>query len=293
MINKATINILIVTVQLENSFKVTPAIRSLFRTDEPQARRCFAVLDGLMPVGKIIVDDPIAPKWGIVLEVVDNSIYLGGDIDAATFTQVFAALRQAGEVLVGMWPDDPRIGFLPPGPVYDGWTLEFYDRPIGEGLDTYINMLPPGCMLKRLDRDSILRTEWGPNDVRLAGGIDIWEKTCLGYGLLQDGEILSEATVGPPALGFYEPGVFTRQEQRGKGYATMVVARLIQEIETMGGQTYWNCARQNTDSPRPLRENSATVSRKNTGVCSGRKIKGEGRLSTDFRNGLERIGSTL
>lgn len=54
--------------------------------------------------------------------------------------------------------------------------------------------------------------------------------------------------MGPPALGLYEPGVFTQKEHRGKGYATMVVAKLIQEVEALGGQTYWNCAKQNTAS---------------------------------------------
>ncbi len=37
------------------SDQVTPAIRSLFRTDEMAATRCFTVLDGAMPSGKIIV----------------------------------------------------------------------------------------------------------------------------------------------------------------------------------------------------------------------------------------------
>jgi len=54
--------------------------------------------------------------------------------------------------------------------------------------------------------------------------------------------------VGLPALGLYEPGVFTPPAQRGKGYGTLVTARLIQEIETRGGQSYWNCTKQNLPS---------------------------------------------
>ncbi len=61
-------------------------------------------------------------------------------------------------------------------------------------------------------------------------------------------EILSEATVGPPGLGIYEPGVFTQEEHRGQGYGTMIVARLIQEIEAMGGRTFWNCDKDNLAS---------------------------------------------
>ncbi len=61
-------------------------------------------------------------------------------------------------------------------------------------------------------------------------------------------EILSEATVGPSALDLYEPGVFTKEQHRGKGYGTMVTARLIQQIEAMGKRTYWNCTVQNAGS---------------------------------------------
>jgi RimJ/RimL family protein N-acetyltransferase len=230
------------------SDQVTPAIRSLFSRDEPQARRCFAVLNGAAPIGKIIVDHPIDPKWAIVQEVCDNTIYIGGSIDAPTLTEVFAALRQEGDVLVGMWLDDPRIGLLPADPAYDGLTLEFYDRPIGEGLDKYLQQVPADCTIQRIDRELIMRTEWGPGDVAMIGGIDIWEKSCFGYCLMRGDGILSEATVGLPALGLFEPGVFTQKAHRGKGYGTMTVACLIQEIEAMGGQTYWNCAKQNIAS---------------------------------------------
>jgi len=234
--------------------QVTPAIRSLFRADEPQARRCFAVLDGLPPPGKIFVDHPSNPQWGVVQEAYDHDVFLSGDIDAAIAAEIFTVLRQESSVLVGMWPDDPRMEFLPPSPSYDGRTLEFYDRPIGEDLDAILRQAPADCTLTRIDRDLILRTEWGPDDVRMIGGIEQWEKYCFGYCLMRGDEILSEATVGPPALGLYEPGVITRAEHRSKGYATLVAARLIQEIEAMGGQTYWNCAKQNAASAMVARK---------------------------------------
>ncbi len=234
--------------------QITPAIRQLFRSDEPQARRCFAVLEGTPPEGKILVDDLTRPRWGIVQEIVDRSIYLGGEVDAARFREVFADLRQEGEVLVGMWDDDPRLSLLPGDLCYDGRTLEFYDRPSGQGLDELLAALPADCSLRRMDRELVLRTEWGPGDVELMGGLDAWERNCSGYCLMRGDEILSEATVGLPALGLYEPGVFTRPDQRGKGYGTLVAARLIQEIEARGGQSYWNCARQNLASARIARK---------------------------------------
>ena len=107
--------------------------------------------------------------------------------------------------------------------------------------------MPADCRIERLDDSLILRTIWGPNDVQYYGGLERWKQLCRGYCLLRGDEILSEATAGPCA-GIYEPGVITREDQRGKGYGTMVTARLLQEIEAMGGQTYWNCDKDNVAS---------------------------------------------
>lgn len=242
--------------------QVTPAIRSLFRWDQPQARRCFAVLDGSPPQGKILVDDPLAPTWAAVMEMVDNSLYFGGRLDAPAADEIFAALRQEGDVLVGMWPDDPRLAYLPTNPAYDGWTLEFYDRPIGAGLEPLIACLPPGCALKPTDRDLVMRTAWGPDDVRTAGSLKVWEQHWLGFVLLRGDEILSEASSGPPTEGVYEPGVITQEAHRGNGYATLVSARLVQEIEARGGRTYWNCAIQNLPSAAVARKLGYRVEKK-------------------------------
>jgi RimJ/RimL family protein N-acetyltransferase len=227
---------------------VTPAIRFLFHSDEMAASRCFAVLDGVINTGKIIVDNLVHPKWAIVQEPLDHDTFFGGAMDASTFSQVFVALRQEGDVLVGMPPDDSRNAYLPPDPVYDGRVVEFYNRPFGEGLDAYIRQVPADCLIHKIDRNLIMLTEWGPNDVKFWGGLELWEKTCSGYCLMRGEEILSEATVGPAANNIYEPGVFTKKNHRSKGYGTAVTARLIQEIEEKGGQTFWNCDKENLAS---------------------------------------------
>jgi hypothetical protein len=233
--------------------QVTSAFKSLFRVDEPQACRCFVVLEG-RGNGKIITDDAVNPAWGVVWEANDGGIYLGGALDAAILAQVIAYLRQEGEVLVGLWKDDWRFALLPPAPDYDGFTLEFYDRPIGQGLETYLHQVPTGCEIRRLDGDLIMRSEWGPADVRKAGGIEAWLATSMGYCLLRGDQILCEATVGPGAIGLREPGVFTQATERGKGYATLTCAHLIRAIEAMGEQTYWNCAKQNVASAAVARK---------------------------------------
>ncbi len=241
--------------------QVTPTLRNLFPTDSPQAHRCFAVLDGLEHKGKIITDDPINPTWAIAREAFDGGIFLGGKLDKATVENVTAMLRKEDEILICIDPDDPHLDLLPPDPYYEGWAIDFYDRPIGEGLDQYISRVPDGMALRRLDRDLIIRTQWGPDDVKFHGGLDIWEQTCFGYCLMQGDDILSEATVGPAALGLREPGVITYEDHRGKGYGTMVSARLVQEIESLGDKTYWNCAKQNVSSAAIARKLGYTIER--------------------------------
>ena len=241
-------------MQQITSDQVTTSIRALFRTDVPQSPRCFSVLDGTASSGKIIVDNLANPQWAIVQELLDYSIYIGGQIDPTSLTEVFGKLRQIGEVLFGMWDDDPHLMLMPNDPAYDGRTLEFYDRSIDVDLDAILSNMPAGCEIRRLDRALILRTEWGPNDVKSWGSLDVWEQNCFGYCLMRGTDILSEATVGPAALGLYEPGVFTQAAQRGKGYGTIVVARLIQEIEATDRRTYWNCAKQNIPSSAMARK---------------------------------------
>ena len=141
--------------------QVTPALYNLFPTNGPQAHRCYAVLDGVDRKGKIITDDTTNPTWGIVQEAYDGGIYFGGTLDKTTVGTVTAMLRKAGDILICIDPADPHLALLPPDPYYEGWTIDFYDRPIGEGLEQFINQIPAGMELRRLDRDLIMRTQWG------------------------------------------------------------------------------------------------------------------------------------
>lgn len=228
--------------------QVTPAVRAFFQQDEPQARRCFAVLDGVSTYGSIFTDDVSNPTWAIVQEYHDYTLFLGGYLSANQITASITSLRKKNPVLIGLWPDDPRWAILPPNPEFEGTVLEFYQRPRGKGVQKFLDNIPNDCKLRRLDKDLILRTEWGPADVRAMGGLENWDKACFGYCLLQGDVIVADATVGPPAIGLYELGVFTHATHRGKGYGTIVSAKLIQEIEALGGESYWNCAKQNVSS---------------------------------------------
>jgi hypothetical protein len=145
--------------------------------------------------------------------------------------------------------EHPNINLLPKNPDYDGHALEFRNRLMSTNrLQDILSKIPASLDLRKVDRELVLKTQWGPEDVETAGGLEAWEQQYLGVCIVHKGKVLSEAFAGPPARGIYEPGVFTQEFHRGRGYASIVSAQLIQEIESRGGVTYWNCAKQNVPS---------------------------------------------
>ncbi|MEM7125528.1 MAG: GNAT family N-acetyltransferase [Chloroflexota bacterium] len=231
-----------------SSEQVTPQLYNLFNTNDPAATRCFNVLAGMMRGGKIFTDDPANPTWGVVQESYDGTVFLGGVIDQETAHQIFTTLRRQGDIIVLLPDDDTRLDLLPSEPHYDGRILEFYDRPVGQELDHILNQIPERLKLCRMDRDLVMRTQWGPDDVEWWGGLDGWEQNQLGFVLMEGDKIVSEASVGPSTTGVREPGVITHEDHWRNGYGTLVSARLVQEIESLGDTTFWNCTKQNVGS---------------------------------------------
>ena len=66
----------------------------------PQAKRCFAVLDGVA-AGRVVVDDVDLPTSVIVQEPYDNSIFMSGNLDAANVHKVVSLLREEDSFWLG------------------------------------------------------------------------------------------------------------------------------------------------------------------------------------------------
>jgi GNAT superfamily N-acetyltransferase len=232
--------------------QVSPKLESLFDTSMPASLRCFAVLEG-HTVGRILTDDPGDPTWGLVQEGVFGSIYPGGLFDAHLLHQLVTRLRGDKDVLIGLWPGDKWLAMLPPHPEYDGFTLDFTNRPIGEGLDAYLQV-PDGCEIRPIDRELLERCVNYDLYVAGFGGAEKALREGLGFCLLKGDEILCEALAGPVTRGVIEIGVVTNEGYRGRGYATITCAHLIRTCEKSGHQTYWNCAKQNLASAAVARK---------------------------------------
>jgi hypothetical protein len=230
--------------------QVTPQLRALFDPGMPAGFRCFAVLAG-DAVGRILTDDLARPTWGAVQEGAFGTVYPGGALTQSTWRELIASLREDGDVLVGLWPDDDRILQLLPAPDYNGFTLDFTNRPIGVGLEA---QLPDGYSIHNLDRALFERSADRDFYSNLYGSADQALEKLSARFLMRGDEIFCEAYAYFAALGTIEIATATGEPYRGRGYATLTCAQLIQDCEARGYQTYWNCAKQNLASAAVARK---------------------------------------
>ena len=83
--------------------QVTPALQGLFAGNGLVGPRSFGVLDGVR-VGRILTDDPAAPRWGAVQELPWGTLFLGGALDGPPAqTAAVAAFAVGLFVAVAWW----------------------------------------------------------------------------------------------------------------------------------------------------------------------------------------------
>jgi hypothetical protein len=223
--------------------QVTPAHTALFNSTDPASLRCFAILDGTAN-GKIFTNSIHIPTWAVVQEAAFGSLYLGGNIQHRLLRLLIGRLRHCGDVLIGLWQDDPRWSLMPSGADYSGYTLEFSERKDHSSLP----QIPEGGELRRLDQSlfrhilsqKLLISMFGSAELALVRG--------YGLCLIQNGEVLCEAFAGPSTSSMIEIGVECHPQHYHKGYAMLTCSHLIQAMEQQGYSTYWNCASGNQAS---------------------------------------------
>lgn len=215
--------------------QVTAHLRALFPTDEPAQFRLTATLEGIL-AGKLFTDNPANPTWGVVVDMF-GTIYWGGALDTPLLTRIVNEVRQTnGETLIGLWPGDPRIALLPANPDYEGYVLDYTNRPLGIGLGAYLD-IPDGCEIHPMNRQLIERSADLNLMIAGSGSLENALATITGFYLMRGADILSEASASAPVNGVVEIGTATPEAHRGNGYATIVCAHLIRRCEQMGYQT--------------------------------------------------------
>lgn len=226
--------------------QVSPQLRALFDEGQPVAIRCFAVLDGSIR-GRIWTDDLAQPTWGAVQEAAFNTLFLGGQPNAGLVHQLIRALQPKWEVAMALWPDHPYNQLLPPAPDFDGWELEFTDRPLGTD-PAPARSVPKGCELRPIDAAWFERCRYRDAYAAYFGSAERTLEEGFGFCLVKEQELLSEAFAADAALGMIEIGTITGDPYRRRGYAALCCAQLIRECEARGYRTYWNCAADNLAS---------------------------------------------
>jgi len=226
--------------------QVSPSLRALFDVSQPLAIRCFAVLDGAIR-GQIWTDDLTHPTWGAVQEAAFGTLFLGGRPEASLVHGLVAELRQERDVALALWLDHPYNQLLPPAPDLDGWELEFTDRL--PGVEPIPDLsVPDGCELRAIDAAWFARCRYRDYYTAYFGSAEETLAQGFGFCLLREQELLSEAFAADAALGMIEIGTITGEAYRGRGYAALTCARLIQECEARSYRTYWNCSKDNQAS---------------------------------------------
>jgi RimJ/RimL family protein N-acetyltransferase len=235
-------------VQIESS-AVTPELNALFDPDAPAALRFFAVLEGADP-GKILTDNPHHPNWGAVWEAGDGILFLGGKLDAPIINALVSTFRHNGEVLVPFWElHDAIVNLLPPNPSWTGSSIDFLDRSSDKNnLEAYLCQMPSGFTIHKINHDLLKRCHWYEDTVRRHGSAHAFLERGLGFCLMAGDEIICEAYAGKAINGTRELGATTKEQYRGRGYATITCAHLIHACELAGARTYWNCATTNLAS---------------------------------------------
>jgi hypothetical protein len=222
----------------------TPALHALLPREGPAWRRSFTVLDGGAG-GRILTDDPHAPRWCAVQEFSDaGSLILAGALDRELVAGVIGLLRRERIVTVALPSADALRALLPADPDVTDRTIDFQDRAPEVDLDR-LSKPPAGLRLVCIDQALLPRCTWSPwmaasNATALDHG--------LGYCLLDGERVVAEAYAGPLFEDTLEMAVIAHRDYRRRGLGAIVCARTILECERLGYRTWWNADLHNVAS---------------------------------------------
>lgn len=227
--------------------QVPPGFSTMFQRSAPTGIRALAVMSG-GNVGKIFTDNPIHPHWGLVWEADDGTLYRGGSISRESLGEAVALFRQDGIVALGFRDGDACLELFPPDPDAGAECLEF-DRLIGNNdLSPYLNRLPAGYTIQRMDRTLLERSPKRDENIHRYGSLENFLDRGMAMCVLHGTDTVCEAYADMEVQGTRELGVTTQKAYRGQGFATITCAHLIRLCEAAGSHTYWDCVRLNAGS---------------------------------------------
>ncbi len=225
-----------------------PALPTLFDPTVPDNPVLWAVLKG-RNAGRACVDNVRNPSQ-CVLRTDAILTFASRHISQTFLDQAIAHLRRASPVWL-VWPPTMSLRLAAPKATHIAQRLEFYDcDPRSRVLADLRRRLPDGFEIRPLDRHLFDRCEWRSDMEFYCGSANNFLVNGIGFCMMRGSEIIVEAYASSLGETQAEIGAVTREAYRGRGYAPITCAYLIQVCERRGYQAYWSCDADNRASAR-------------------------------------------
>jgi RimJ/RimL family protein N-acetyltransferase len=222
-----------------------PALPRLFNPHVPNNPALWAVFQG-RHFGRAMVDNPLHPSQ-CVLRTEAVLTYASHLISQEFLAEAVDYFRNAGHLRLIRSLGDP---FAPDGYLVQP-RLEFYEYdPRSPKLGELRSRLPDGYELRLIDRALLERCTWRDDMAFYCGSLENFLRNDLGMCLMHGEEIIVETYASALGSPYAEIGAITHEPYRGRGFAPIAVAYLIEVLEQRGYHAYWSCDVDNASSAR-------------------------------------------
>jgi RimJ/RimL family protein N-acetyltransferase len=182
--------------------------------------------------------------------------YASRGISQEFLAQAINRFRRSGETWLVRNQGDPPA----PAGYQINRRLEFYGYNRHSSVIAAMReRLPANFNIRRIDHDLLERCEWREAMAFYCGSSENFLRHDLGLCLMHREEILVEAYASAFGQPYAEIGAITHAPYRGRGYAPIAVAYLIEILEQLGYQAYWSCDADNPASARVARKLNFTI----------------------------------
>lgn len=229
-----------------------PALPALFDTTVPDSPVLWSVLEG-RNTGRALVDSIQHPAQCVIRT--DAALTFSSCQVSQTFlNEAIAHFRQTDPVWL-VWSSSISFEPFVLKDSHVAQRLEFYDCDSrGQVLADWRRRLPDGFEIQPIDRRLLERCEWRSDMEFYCGSLDNFLVNGIGLCLMHGNDIIVEAYASSLGRGRAEIGAVTREAYRGRGYAPIACAYLIEVCEERGCQPYWSCDVDNEASIRVARK---------------------------------------
>ena len=221
-------------------------LKKLFDPFLPNSPALWAVLKG-NHTGKAVVDQPQKPTQS-VLRTDAALTYFSHQTRQAFLNDAIAYFRELGDVWL-VWPHEPCLSPPEIESAAIVKRLEFNETD-PEMLNDLRAQLPGSFSIRKINQQLLLRCEWLAEMEFYAGSASNFLAHGIGLCMMQGNEILVEAYASSLGKTRAEIGAITRQSYRGRGYAPIACAYLIEVCQQRGYQAYWSCDADHSASIR-------------------------------------------